>query len=84
MAHPDKLLQRILGGRSDRNIPFLGLRNLLLRMGFRERVAGSHHLFDMPGIEDTINLQRDGHEAKAYQVRQVRKIIWKHWKRFEK
>jgi hypothetical protein len=83
VARPDKLLERILSGKSDRNIPFMALRNLLLRMGFRERVAGSHHLFDLPGIEDKINLQRDGHEAKAYQVRQVRRILWKHWKRLD-
>jgi len=66
MARPDKLLERILAGKSDRSIPFLGLRNLLLRMGFHERVSGSHHHFDKPGVEDRINLQRDGHEPKAY------------------
>jgi hypothetical protein len=78
MARRDKLLDRILTGTSDRNIPFLGLRNLLLRMGFHERVQGRHHMFERPGIEGMINLQREGHQAKGYQVRQVRKVILKH------
>jgi hypothetical protein len=30
-----------------------------------------------------INLQRDGHEAKAYQVRQVRKVLLKHRQWFQ-
>ena len=32
-----KLLQRLLGGRSDANIRFKDLRNLLLSLGFKER-----------------------------------------------
>lgn len=83
MTRPDDLLERVLRGNSDANIPFLALRNLLLRLGFRERVRGSHHLFRRPDIEDMINLQRYGHEAKAYQVRQVRKVLLKHRQWFQ-
>ena len=82
MTRPDDLLERVLRGGSDASIPFLALRNLLLRLGFQERVRGSHHLFRRSDIEDRINLQRDGHEAKAYQVRQVRKVLSKHRRRF--
>ncbi len=73
-----KLLAQVLSGSSDANIPFLGLRNLLLRLGFEERIRGSHHLFERSGIRDMINLQREGHQAKAYQVRQVREILRRH------
>jgi hypothetical protein len=35
----------------------------------------SHHIFVKEGVEELINLQRDGTNAKAYQVRQVRAIL---------
>jgi len=74
----DRLLLQILRGSSDANIPFDELRGLLLRFGFEERVRGGHHIFRKQGIEERINLQRDGSKAKPYQVRQVRAVIVKH------
>lgn len=69
---------QILGGRSDANIAFADLCRLLVCLGFDERVRGSHHLFRRDGIEERINLQRDGSKAKAYQIRQVRQMILRH------
>jgi predicted RNA binding protein YcfA (HicA-like mRNA interferase family) len=71
-----RTLQRVLGGRSDRNIRFADLRRLLLELGFQERVRGDHHIFTRDGIREIINLQplKDG-KAKPYQVRQVRNLI---------
>ncbi len=40
----------VLRGLSDNNIPFNDLRNLLLKMGFEERVKGSHHNFRKIGV----------------------------------
>ena len=71
----DKLLFQILSGTSDTNILFNDLCNLLKKLGFEERVRGSHHIFRKEEVLDKINLQRDGNKAKAYQVRQVRKVI---------
>jgi hypothetical protein len=51
---------------------------LLTRIGFEQRVRGSHHLFRKTGIEEMINLQRDGNKAKPYQVRQVRTALLRH------
>jgi len=73
-----KLLDRVLSGRTDANIRFDDLRNLLLRLGFEERSRGSHHVFVRDGVEELINLQREGQLAKSYQVRQVRTVITKH------
>ena len=73
-----ELRQRILSGRSDANIRFDELRAFLLRLGFVERVRGSHHIFRKEGIRERLNLQRDGSHAKPYQVRQVRQIIPRH------
>jgi len=75
MAKDDKLLRKILSGRSDANIPFQQIRRLLADFGFQERVRGSHHVFVHDGIEELLNLQRDGSKAKPYQVKQVRAII---------
>jgi len=71
----EKLLFQILRGTSDTNILFDDLCNFLRRLGFEERINGSHHIFRKEGVLDKINLQRDGSKAKGYQVRQVRKVI---------
>ena len=65
-------------GRSDANVRFGDLRNLLLSIGFEERTRGSHHLFSRSGVVERVNLQRDGSHAKPYQVRQVRRIMLKY------
>ena len=75
MTQSEKLLERILRGASDANIPFDGLRQLLGRLGFAERVRGSHHIFTKEGVEEILNLQSKGVNAKPYQVKQVRNVI---------
>ena len=77
-ARNDRLLLRVLRGTSDANIRFNELRLLLLRLGFKERTRGSHHIFRKDGVDERINLQRDNGMAKTYQVRQVRAIILKY------
>jgi hypothetical protein len=68
-----------LHGAADANIRFDELRSLLLALGFSERSRGtSHHIFTKAGVEEQINLQRDGSKAKPYQVRQVRAVILKY------
>jgi len=47
-------------------------------LGFEKRVKGSHHLFRRAGVEERINLQREGNNAKPYQVKQVRAVILKY------
>lgn len=78
MSQHEKLLQRILLGRSDANIPFAGLRGLLAHMGFEERIRGDHHIFTREDLEEIVNLQPKGAKAKPYQVKQVRNIILKY------
>ena len=75
MGKYDDLLARVLRGSSDANIAFNDLRQLLRRLGFEERIRGSHHMFRRAGVEEKINLQREGSKAKVYQVRQVRATI---------
>ena len=59
-------------------MPFDDLRALLRALGFAERVGGSHHVFVRPGVEEIVNLQRDGRHAKPYQVRQARAVLVKY------
>ncbi len=72
MGKYGKLILSILKGSSDANIAFNELCELLKRLGFVERTRGSHHVFRKDGIEEKINLQKEGSKAKPYQVRQVR------------
>jgi len=73
-----KLYDRIVSGRSDANIPFEQTRNMLLRLGFKERVRGSHHIFTREGIEELIDIQEVGGECKPYQVKQMRAVLKKY------
>ena len=70
--------ESVLRGMSDANIGFGDLCQLLRRLGFEERMGGSHHIFRKAGVEEKVNLQREGSKAKAYQVRQVRAVILKY------
>ena len=78
MSQQDKLLAKILSGASDTNIFFEQLCQLLIRLGFDERIRGSHHIFTKEGIEEILNLQPKQGKAKAYQVEQVREMLLKY------
>ena len=64
-----------MSGVSDANIGFDELCNILINLGFDLRIKGSHHVFRKNGVEEKINLQKDGAKAKSYQVRQVQIIL---------
>ena len=79
MSQHKKILQKILSGNSDANVPFDKLCNLLSTLGFRMRLRGtSHHIFTKKGVQERINLQPIGNKAKVYQVKQVRDLIGKY------
>jgi predicted RNA binding protein YcfA (HicA-like mRNA interferase family) len=72
-----KTLRLLLSGTADAAIRCDDLCQLLESLGFEKRVRGSHHLFRKSGVEEKINLQRAGAQAKPYQVKQVRSVILK-------
>ena len=78
MSKFEKLMQKLLSGFSDRNMDFDELKSILLKLGFEERVKGSHHIYFKEGIEEIINLQPSNGKAKPYQVKQVRELIIKY------
>jgi len=78
-------------GGKQRQVPFQGVRgegnggghltglcNLLLKLGFHERVKGSHHIFWKESVAEIVNLQPKGSKAKPYQVKQVRAVLVKY------
>lgn len=83
MSRQDKLLVKLLLGTSDPNIPFESLCQLLIRLGFGQRIQRSHHIFSKEGVEDILNLQPKQGKAKPYQVKQVRNVILKYQLRGE-
>jgi len=73
-----KVLIQVLEGKSDANISFTEMCHLLIRLGFDERIRGSHHIFTKDDVEEILNLQPKNSKAKPYQVKQVRYIILKY------
>jgi hypothetical protein len=71
----ESILVRILRGSSDAAIRFDDLRQILLRLGFAERVRGSHHIFAREGVAEILNLQPRGSMAKPYQVKQAPRVL---------
>jgi predicted RNA binding protein YcfA (HicA-like mRNA interferase family) len=63
---------------SDRSIPFKDLCGVLARLGFSQRIKGSHHIFTREDVVEILNLQPKQGLAKAYQVRQVRSVLLKY------
>ena len=59
---------------------FLSIRfvSCLKKLGFNERIQGSHHIFTKEGIEEIINLQPNQGKAKNYQIKQIRDLILKY------
>ena len=75
MSRSERLLERILRGQSDANIPFRDLCRLLEALGFSQRIRGDHHIFTRAGVDEILNLQPRSGKAKIYQVKQVRGLI---------
>ena len=69
--------------RSERAIDLLGQNYTRQFVGHRHRGERNQQigpltpLFRKPGVEERLNLQRDGTNAKPYQVKQVRAAILK-------
>jgi predicted RNA binding protein YcfA (HicA-like mRNA interferase family) len=78
MSQYEKLLAAILCGTRDKNIQFAELCAVLERLGFDCRIRGDHFIYTMDGVDEIINIQPNGNQAKPYQVKQVRELILKY------
>ena len=70
-----RLLRRLSFGAL-RNVRFADFTDLVEGFGFRLiRTAGSHHIYSHADIDEMVNLQEVGSEAKAYQIRQFLRLV---------
>ncbi len=77
-----RLLQKILGG--SKNIAFGDMIALVEAFGFRlSRINGSHHIFTHPEINELVNLQNVGGQAKPYQIKQFLRLVERYGLRME-
>jgi hypothetical protein len=67
MGKAEKTLSLVLRGTSDANVLFQELFSLLRKVGFSERVRGDHFIYTKEGVEEILNLEPIGGEAKVYQ-----------------
>lgn len=71
---PKKILARALSNPG--GLRFSDARRLAEAFGFQhKRTSGSHFIFTHPGVPELINLQDVRGQAKAYQVRQLLKLV---------
>jgi predicted RNA binding protein YcfA (HicA-like mRNA interferase family) len=71
---PQTLFHRASRGQTA-NVRFRDLVALVEALGFqRRRIAGSHHIYVHPVLDELVNLQDVDGQAKPYQVRQVLRI----------
>ena len=69
-----KLLAQAL--RNPQGLRFIEACRLAEAFGFRRsRTKGSHVIFSRPGVRQFVNLQNCDGKAKAYQVRQMLKLM---------
>lgn len=73
----EKTLSKIMSGKSDNNIRFSDLINLMISLGFSYRMSGDHYICYHNDYQEILNFQPEGNKAKSYQVEQLRKFIKK-------
>jgi predicted RNA binding protein YcfA (HicA-like mRNA interferase family) len=79
MSEAEKLAERILSGRSDKNFALDDLCYVLERAGFQSRSGrGSHRIYYKDGVVEIVNIQPRNGKAKPYQVKQVRELLLKY------
>jgi virulence-associated protein VapD len=71
----EKLLRALMSGTKDRSVAFSDLQTVLEHLGFQCRIRGDHFIYTRDDVEEIINIQPLGSQAKPYQVKQVRSII---------
>ena len=74
---PKKTLRKILQG--SKNVRFGEFTKFVEAYGFRlVRVSGSHHIYGRHDVQELVNIQQVGGEAKWYQIKQFMKILEKY------
>lgn len=74
MSQFEKLMEKLKSGNA---LTFADTQIILKKLGFTlERVSGSHHIYTHPQLDRPVNIQPVGKDAKPYQIKQIRDIIF--------
>jgi hypothetical protein len=74
MSKLQKLVQKILEGR---DVSYDEAEGLLLKMGFRREVRGSHHVFRREGYVKNISIKRRS-QLLPYQLADLQEVLRDH------
>ncbi len=76
VSKAEKLKEKIMSGRSDRNITFQDAVTFLKHEGFvLVHGEGSHHFFRHPITRNVVNIPRHGKEIKPIYVKKIREAL---------
>ena len=75
MSSREKLIQKILAGA--KNISFDEAESLLLWLGFKVKVSGSHHVYRKADVDCTVSIKRRP-QLLTYQIDDLREVLIKH------
>lgn len=77
MVKKQKLYQRLIN--SQKNVKFNDFVTVIIAFGFSfNRIKGSHHIYDHPDVPQSVSIQPDKSQAKAYQIRQFLRLVEKY------
>ena len=74
MGKFDKLIQKIL---DDKQVSYKEAEKVLLSMGFKVKITGSHHVFRKPGTSYNVSLKKRS-KLLSYQIKMLRKMLINH------
>ena len=70
----EKLIEKILAGG---NVSYDDAERILLRLGFKLEIKGSHHIFRKEGYERNISLKRRS-QLLPYQIELLKEVLKDH------
>ena len=70
----EKLIKKILSGRA---ISYSEAERLLVNLGFKVKVTGSHHVFRKPGTSYNVSLKKRS-VLLSYQIQLLQKVLIDH------
>ena len=77
MTRFEKLYRQIIV-KGKTSVSFNDLQFFVEKLGFTGRCEGDHFIYHLDGVNEIINIQPDGKDAKKYQVKQVKKVVEKY------
>lgn len=74
MSKLQKLIAKILEGRT---VSYEEAENLLIHLGFKIRVRGSHHVFCKDSYLKNVSIKRRS-QLLTYQIRELKEVLKDH------